>query len=171
MLGSAVSRKEAFIQSAFPGMLKGAPLGIVPKGNREEPAPSNLTTELRQGNRPMFMTGSEIKEHYDPGYWDKRGLESSEATWARKTYEAEIGGAHDTHDIPKNYGIDTVGTEELDTLENSVRKGGIRKPIFLNEFTRTRFDDSKPEVRDGHHRVAIASKIDPNMLLPVEHAP
>ncbi len=166
-----MSRKEAFIQSAFPGMLKGVALGIVPKGNREEPAPSNLTTELRQGNRPMFMTGPEIKENYDPGYWDKKGMESNEALWARKGYEAQIGGSHDTHDIPKNYGVDTVGTEEEDTLENSVRKEGVRNPIFLNEFTKTRFDDSKPEVRNGHHRVAIASKIDPNMLLPVEHAP
>ena len=66
-----MSRKDSFTQSAFPGMLKGAPLGIVSKGNREESAPSNLTSELRQGNRPMFMTGPEIKENYKPNYWDK----------------------------------------------------------------------------------------------------
>lgn len=164
-----MSRKGNFIQSAFPGMLKGAPLGIVPKGNRTEPAPSNLTTELRQGNRPMFMTGPEIKENYDPNYWDKVGTESNEDLWARKSFEAKRGSEHATANKPSEDWSPTGGTP--DTLEQSVRKGGVRKPVFLNEFTKTRDDESKPEVRDGHHRVAIASQIDPNMMIPVEHAP
>jgi hypothetical protein len=166
--GRLMSRKDTFIQSAFPGMLKGAPLGIVPKGNREEPAPPNLTTELRQGNRPMFMTGPEIKENYDPNYWDKKGMESSDDLWARKLQEAKRGDSRDTNTIP---GSDDLEDGYAYTLEQSVRKEGVRKPVFLNEFSKTRDDESKPEVRDGHHRVAIASQIDPNMLIPVEHSP
>ena len=163
-----MSRKGNFIQSAFPGMLKGAPLGIVPKSNREEPAPSGLTSELRQGNRPMFMTGPEIKENYDPNYWDKQGMESNDDLWARKTFEAKRGDSRDTSSVP---GSDDLEDGHARTLEQSVRKEGVRKPIFLNEFSRTRTDESKPEVRDGHHRVAIASQINPNMLVPVEHSP
>lgn len=163
-----MSRREKFIQEAFPGMLKGVALGIVPKGNREEPAQSNLTTELRQGNRPMFMTGPEIKENYDPNYWDRRGMESNDDLWARKSFEAKHGDSKDTGSAPS---IDDLEEGYAHTLEQSVRKEGVRKPVFLNEFTKTRDDESKPEVRDGHHRVAIASQIDPNMMIPVEHSP
>ena len=162
-----MNRKNNFVQSAFPGMLKGASLGIVPKGNREESTPSGLTSELRQGNRPMFMTGPEIKENYEPNYWDKYGMESNDDLWARKLQEAKQGSEHATANKPSEDWSPTGGTP--DTLEESVRKGGVRKPIFLQEFSKTRTDDSKPEVRDGHHRVAIASEINPNMLLPVDH--
>jgi hypothetical protein len=167
MLGNAVSRKGDFVQSAFPGMLKGASLGIVPKGNREEPAPSGLTSELRKGNRPMFMTGPEIKENYDPNYWDKATFESNDDLWARKLQEAKRGSSRDTNEV-----VETIvknGWDPVPTLEESVRKEGVRSPIFLQEFSKTRTDDSKPEVRNGHHRVAIASEINPNMLLPVDH--
>lgn len=109
----------------------------------------------------MFMTGPEIKENYDPNYWDKQGMESSDALWARKGFEAKLGSASATANKPSN---------DTDTLERSVRRGGVKNPIILNEFSRTRDDESKPEVRDGHHRVAIASQINPNMLLPVEHS-
>ncbi len=163
-----MSRRATFIQSAFPGMLKGAPLGIVSKGNREESSPPNLTTELRQGHRPMFMTGPEIKENYDPNYWDKHGMESNDDLWARKLYEAKKGSEHNTQDAPHEWSNQTPANR---TLEDSVREEGVRHPIFLGEFSRTRNDESKPEVHNGHHRVAIASQIDPNMLIPVEHSP
>ena len=167
MLGDAVSRKGNFIQSAFPGMLKGASLGIVPKGNREESTPSGLTSELRQGNRPMFMTGPEIKENYEPNYWDKYGMESNDDLWGRKLHEAKRGAARNTSEVVETNVAN--GWDPEPTLEESIRTEGVRKPIFLQEFSKTRTDDSKPEVRDGHHRVAIASEIDPNMLLPVDH--
>jgi hypothetical protein len=161
MLGDAVSRKDSFTQSAFPGMLKGAPLGIVSKGNREESAPSNLTSELRQGNRPMFMTGPEIKENYKPNYWDKAPTESDDDLWSRKLQEAKRGAARNTNEIVANNVAN--GWEEEPTLAESVVKEGVRNPIFLKEFSKTR------EVWNGHHRVAIASELRPNMLLPVEH--
>jgi hypothetical protein len=162
-----MSRKGNFVQSAFPGMLKGASLGVVPKGTREEPAPSNLTTELRQGNRPMFMTGPEIKENYDPNYWDKATYESNDDLWARKLQEAKRGASRNTNEIVATNVAN--GWDPEPTLEESVRAEGVRTPIFLQEFTKTRDDESKPEVRNGHHRVAVASEINPNMLLPVSH--
>jgi hypothetical protein len=162
-----VSRKDNFVQSAFPGMLKGAALGIAPQSNRTESAPSGLTSELRQGNRPMFMTGPEIRENYDPNYWDKTGSESNDDLWQRKLYEAKRGSESNTNDVVES--IVKQGWERVPTLEESVRKEGVRTPIFLQEFSKTRTDDSKPEVRNGHHRVAIASEINPKMLLPVEH--
>ena len=160
-----MARKEHFVQEAFPGMLKGSALGIVPKSNRVLPTPPNLTNELRQGNRPMFMTGPEIMHNYDPNYWDKSPSESNDDLWARKLHEAKRGAAHDT-----NYFVNDESTPKgTPSLEESVRKEGVRTPIFLGEFSKTRNNSSKPEVKNGHHRVAVASNIDPNMLLPVDH--
>ena len=156
-----MARKEHFVQEAFPGMLKGTALGIVSKSNRVLPTPPNLTNELRQGNRPMFMTGPEIMHNYDPNYWDKSPSESNDDLWARKLHESKRGSFHDTNYILRD--------GETSSLEESVRNSGVRKPIFLGEFSKTRNNSSKPEVKNGHHRVAVASSIDPNMLLPVDH--
>ncbi len=161
-----MARKEHFVQEAFPDMLKGSALGIVSKSNRVLPTPPNLTTELRQGNRPMFMTGPEIMHNYDPNYFDKAPSESNDDLWARKLYEAKRGASHDTNYVP---GSDELEDGYASTLEQSVRKEGVRTPIFLGEFSKTRNNSAKPEVKNGHHRVAVASNIDPNMLLPVDH--
>jgi hypothetical protein len=94
-------------------------------------------------------------------------MESNDDLWTRKLQEAKRGASRNTSDVVAT-NVEN-GWDPEPTLEESVRAEGVRKPIFLQEFSKTRTDDSKPEVRDGHHRVAIASEINPNMLLPVDH--
>ena len=49
-------------------------------------------------------------------------------------------------------------------LHNSIGYSGVQKPVELGKAWGT-----GPKVLDGHHRVASAMAIDPNMLIPVEH--
>lgn len=109
----------------------------------------NLSEALFHGQLPMFMTAGEIKQHFDPRYGDRygRGISETEGKfWGRKLQEA------------------TRRKTEDGTLRKSIREKGVQEPVALDLPSRR----SKPEIIEGHHRVAVAAKDAPNAMLPVE---
>jgi ParB-like chromosome segregation protein Spo0J len=48
-------------------------------------------------------------------------------------------------------------------LQRSIRNEGVQKPVEVYH------DDFGSYLQNGHHRVIGANKINPNMLIPVEH--
>jgi hypothetical protein len=48
-------------------------------------------------------------------------------------------------------------------LYDSIKEKGVKNPVYLGR------SNTKSIMSDGHHRVAAAYDIDPNMLIPVEH--
>lgn len=68
------------------------------------------------------------------------GRESADQMWERKAKEAKS-----------------------ERLTASVKKKGVQKPVLMMPFM------GKHILLDGHHRVAAAHSLDPNMLVPVRH--
>ena len=57
-----------------------------------------------------------------------------------------------------------LGESRKTGLYDSVKTEGVKKPVYVTnnkQFGQT--------VGDGHHRIAAAYDIDPNMLVPVDH--
>ena len=142
-----MSRKADFIQSAFPGMLKGAPLGIVPKGNREEPAPTSLTSGRQLD---MWKTAKELRSA------PLLDVES-EKLWNPST-------SHE--DVDKKVMDIKLSESRASGLYDSIKANGVSKPVYVS--SNSKYSQAIP---DGHHRIASANDIDPNMLVPVEHSP
>jgi hypothetical protein len=68
------------------------------------------------------------------------GRETANQMWERKAKEAKS-----------------------ERLTSSVKKKGVQKPVRMVPFM------GKHILLDGHHRVAAAHSLDPNMLVPVQH--
>ena len=56
-------------------------------------------------------------------------------------------------------------------LYDSIKANGVSKPVYLSDRGKFASADLGPgfAVGDGHHRIASAHDIDPNMLVPVEY--
>jgi len=70
----------------------------------------------------------------------------------------------DKNEIKKEHTAYKVNTAKKSGLYESIKKKGVRTPVFLSHSKR--FGEM---VSDGGHRVASATDINPNMLVPVEH--
>ena len=100
----------------------------------------------------MWYTGNELKSMTQENTRDRRPEETNEDMWARKTEEARTGKP--SHARTRSRGA---------TLMGSVRRSGVSKPV------RVMREMGKDVLLDGHHRVAAAAAVDPNMLIPVTH--
>jgi hypothetical protein len=110
---------------------------------------------------PMFMKAGEIKAKVntsaDPGGSDMDRL------WHNKLYESKTGAIRNARYLPTR-------ARKGATLYDSIKREGVRKPVELQRNTRdTKFSKKGYSLSEGHHRVAAAADIDPNMLIPVEH--
>ena len=157
-----MSRKENFIQEAFPGM----PARYVtsgnayrPRGVEEEPEENTSVEQLA-----MYKTPKEIMSEYNPLRGDIRSGETPKDTWKRKAEEGRTGLSGNSR-IDSFYG---VKEDDPDTLENSIKREGVQNPVTIQPKDLT--FGYRPEVFGGHHRIATANKINPNMLVPVEYA-
>ena len=93
----------------------------------------------------LFMTARELREQYDPNWGDFEDDETSEDVWNRKLRESKETGLHkDIEDI------------------------GVRMPVTVSDNPATD-SEFKPEILGGHHRVASAFEINPDMLIPVHY--
>lgn len=146
-----MARKEHFIQEVFPGMLKGSALGIVPKGNRKEPAPANLT---RGRQLDMWKTAKELRNST---------LLDVEAAKIWRTGD-DLNVSHE--DMDKKVMDHKLSESRASGLYDSIKANGVSKPVYVS--SNSRYSQAIP---DGHHRIASANDIDPNMLIPVEHSP
>jgi hypothetical protein len=92
---------------------------------------------------PMFMTAGDIKSKIT--YSDDGDVGGK--LWSRKLSESKRGG-----------------------LYRSIKAKGVKKPVELQRnLNRSTFTPVGYQLNDGHHRVAAAADIDPNMLVPVTH--
>jgi hypothetical protein len=58
--------------------------------------------------------------------------------------------------------------ESMDTrLYDSVKSHGVQKPVNIDFFSR---DHDNTVISDGHHRIATAHSINPNMIIPIEYS-
>ena len=57
-----------------------------------------------------------------------------------------------------------LGESRITGLYNSIKAQGVSTPVYVTN--NKKFGQT---VGDGHHRIAAAHDIDPNMLIPVEH--
>jgi hypothetical protein len=158
MLGNAVSRREPFIQETLPGMPEPARVHNYPyeAASYEEDKDTPAVEQLA-----MYKTPKEIITDYNPLRGDMHGGETPKDTWERKAKEGTKGLSGNSRNLAFSEG-------HPDTLANSIRREGVQNPVTLQPKDLTY--GYRPEVFGGHHRIATASKIDPNMLIPVEYA-
>jgi hypothetical protein len=159
MLGDAVSRKSNFIQEALPGM----PARYVTSGPAYIPPVRLPKTPKRKPveQLAMYKTPKEIMSEYNPLKGDIRGGETPKDTWKRKADEGRTG-------LSGNSRNEAFSVDSPDTLENSIRREGVQNPVTLEPKDLT--FGYRPEVFGGHHRIATANKINPDMLIPVTYS-
>lgn len=104
------------------------------------------------------MTAGELMEH-PAGDFDGRSMFDEESGAATKLQEAVEGPEQSTHGH--------YAEEGEETLYDSIKAKGVLKPVNL---TFANDDDIKPTIDDGHHRVASAYDINPNMYVPVSYS-
>lgn len=109
----------------------------------------------------MYKTPKEILSEYNPLRGDIRGGETPKDTWKRKADEGRKG-------LSGNSRNEAFSVDSPDTLENSIRREGVQNPVTIQPKDLT--FGYRPEVFGGHHRIATANKINPDMLIPVEYA-
>jgi hypothetical protein len=160
MLGDAVSRKGNFIQEALPGM----PARYVTSGNAYIPPVRLPKTPKRKPveQLAMYKTPAEVMSEYDPLKGDVRVGESHRMTWNRKAEEGRTG-------LSGNSRMDAFSVDSPDTLANSIKREGVQNPVTLQVKDLSIFE-TRPQVFGGHHRIATAAKINPDMLVPVTYA-
>lgn len=90
----------------------------------------------------QWLTVKHIFEKYQPSDYDRTDPEETdEELWERKRVMAGVKG-----------------------LDKDIRKNGIAVPISLGyEYG----SQNKPQIVGGHHRLAVAHSIDPEMKVPV----
>lgn len=99
---------------------------------------------LSHGQLAMFIPAHEISKML---LLDAHRGESNEEVFARKLASAKA----DKWEASKG-------------MYESIKKSGVHTPV---EIIHT---DRGPMLGEGHHRVASALDVNPNMLIPVEHA-
>jgi hypothetical protein len=109
----------------------------------------------RTGQLPMFMTARDIVATHQPSDWDRdktypKGqpsrLETDSEVLSRKLSESKGG--------------DWAGFHE------SIAAEGVKTPVHLSmQFGRS----GKPQIGEGHHRVASTMDINPDRYIPVMH--
>jgi hypothetical protein len=110
---------------------------------------------------PMYMKAGEIKSivntSADPGgrYMDH--------LWDYKLKEAKTGAIRNARYRPTR-------ARKGASLYDSIKREGVRKPVeLIRNFDASRYSPAGYQLSEGHHRVAAAADIDPNMLVPVKH--
>jgi hypothetical protein len=158
-----MSRRENFIQEALPGISAQS----VTLGNLDIPPVQLPKTPNRVEQLVMYKTPTEIMKEYIPLRGDMHAGETPDDTWRRKAEESRTGLSGNSR-VNSFYGIKE---DDPDTLENSIKREGVQNPVTLQTKELSAFSSlRKPSVFGGHHRIATAAKINPDMLVPVEYA-
>lgn len=150
---------DSMKQLLLPGTENMQPKAIAPKPVKKD-RPMTTGETLRSGQLPMFLTAKEIKDNYYPLPGDFiSATETREDLWKRKAQESREGSPGDAR---------KKTTKE--TLADSIAREGVRNPVTLGMEPNRGMGADKPFVYGGHHRVATAAQINPNMLVPVTNA-
>jgi len=73
-------------------------------------------------------------------------------------------GRTPAHEIEKAVMDGKLKASRANGLYESIKANGVTRPVYVSN--NPKFGQA---VGDGHHRIASAYDIDPNMLIPVEH--
>lgn len=73
-------------------------------------------------------------------------------------------GRTPAHEVEKTIMDQKLGESRMTGLYDSIKAQGVSTPVYVSHSKK--FGQT---VGDGHHRIAAAHDIDPNMLIPVEH--
>jgi hypothetical protein len=103
----------------------------------------------------MWYTPGEVKKMVGNESIDRRKEETIDQMWSRKADEARVGDPQHSR----------TPVEHTRTLTQSVASQGVKKPIRLMRDT----GRGQTVLLDGHHRVAAAAEVNPNMLIPAIH--
>jgi hypothetical protein len=150
---------------------------------------SNLSGQLR-----MFMSPREIKREYqpldadreDPSQWGESSRSLTTGTATRNAARSAIPSGSNpfiaparamNRNIQHGYREDDAAlwerkAEEADELydpplQRSIAERGVLNPVQLS--TNQLGSQGKQQVVGGHHRIAAAHDVDPDMLIPVLH--
>lgn len=99
----------------------------------------------------LFMTARELMQHPagdDTEHW--RPMEQN-----RELFNEKLGEALD------------FGDEGEEPLYDSIKEHGVQEPINLDFVSK---EDNTPVISDGHHRIAAAYAVNPDMFIPIEYA-
>ena len=95
-------------------------------------------------------------------------------------------GRTPAHEIDKTIMDQKLGESRVTGLYDSIKAQGVSSPVYVTHNETSAYEkssltsvikDVNPSyippsgniIMDGHHRIAAAHDIDPNMLIPVEH--
>ena len=134
----------------------------------------------------MFLTGQEITDNYQPLGGDRGASLDDEQGYEKITGPAWHWGTDmdDFDEHGDHLGVrqalyrqtdEGVWEDKLDeatggkeSLYDSIDRSGVEQPVTLSlnpvEGPHGQF---APEVRDGHHRIAVARELGPDKLVPV----
>lgn len=90
-------------------------------------------------------------EGYDAEYLT---MNNSPRLYANKLQESKDGGWN--------------GNTSNDNLYENIKKEGVKSPVSLRLNSLSNLPG--PQINDGHHRIASAYDIDPNMEVPVRYS-
>lgn len=130
------------------------PSGIPPRlvPNKRDTQPRVLNSNLGQQwqQLAMFHTPRELQDSNNFRHVDRGAYSSDAQMWRAKLQEAQVPGG-----IARPHGSGVY---------DSIAKEGFKGTLPLSHDEPTRLS-----LADGHHRVAAAAAINPDMLIPVEH--
>lgn len=127
---------------------------------------------------PMFLTAREIKHNYQPHYGDRMedpynyetGKETDSILWERKAMEAHENGLT-RHLRDHKWQFD----QAIPLSMHGPAFGRAFMPFVPLDSETGGPMDTRPEILDGHHRIAAADDTDyggsPDALIPVVHVP
>ena len=129
----------------------------------------NLSQNLAVGQLPMFMTGKEVQEHFQPLEGDRVQIYDKEKNDTRRETNLELwtrklDEARNSNFNPRE---NKFGLTSARSLSESIKERGVQNPISLQLFDKP----GSSQILGGHHRVAIMAAEHPTKLMPVEFFP
>ena len=106
---------------------------------------------------PMFMKAGELKSKINVSYDPHRDMEH---LWRYKLQEAKTGAIRNARYTPTR-------ARKGASFYDSIKEKGVQKPVLISP--NPSYKSPGFHLSEGHHRVAAAADIDPNMLIPVKH--
>jgi len=105
----------------------------------------------------LFMTAGELMNHPAGDSRDYVPMSQNPVVHERKLEEGMKGDARSTH------GLFRPGEETGETLHDSIKRVGVKKPVELH----LQRGEDMPTITDGHHRVAVANHLNPDMFVSI----
>jgi len=127
-------------------------------------AQDNLSKQLFAGQRPMFMTASEIVKHAnlsDAGNWG----DDSTPVGTKKPADRKRREKNTLQQKLRESKVRTMGRpgdNPNPTLYESIKEEGVKTPVKMMSH-----HDKSLTLHDGHHRIAAQRNINRKSLIPI----